>query len=305
METSSFVARLRPRSDPQEIAGRLTELLDADECVLSVFEEKPGVWAIELHFSEAPDEAVLRDIIAAATDDELASTLSVEKIEARDWVAASLAGLSAVPAGRFVVQGSHLRGTESPSRIAIEIEAALAFGTGHHGTTRGCLLVLDELIKRKHPRRILDVGTGTAVLAIAAARALHRPVLASDIDRTSVKVAQANAHANRADQYIRFVHAAGVDAGVFRRNAPFDLVFANILLRPLQRLSAPIARLVPPGGHVILSGLTNDQKTAALAFYRAQGLVLIKTVRLEGWTTLLLTRPRHSRPAVARRSRAI
>jgi ribosomal protein L11 methyltransferase len=138
---------------------------------------------------------------------------------------------------------------------------------------------------------VLDVGTGTGVLAMAAARALRRPVLASDIDPISVKVARANAHANRAGDYITFVHAAGLDAHVFRRNAPYDLIFGNILLRPLQRLARPMAQLVAPGGHVILSGLMHAQAPTALGFYRMQGLVLRQTIRLEGWTTLVLARP--------------
>lgn len=292
---ASFVARLRPRSDPQAVAGRLTELLDADTCALSVFEEKPGVWAIEMYFAEPPETETLCDIVTQATDAELAATLSIDHLAARDWVAASLAGLPAVEAGRFIVHGSHLRGQLPSSRIAIEIEAALAFGTGHHGTTRGCLLALDALLKRAQPRRVLDVGTGTAVLAIAAARAAHASVVAGDIDRTSVRVARENAKANRAAAFIRFHHAAGVAAHPFQVAAPYDLVFANILLKPLERLATPIARLVAPGGHVILSGLTNDQGAAALARYRAQGLVLLRTIRLEGWTTLLLTKPRRPR----------
>jgi ribosomal protein L11 methyltransferase len=177
------------------------------------------------------------------------------------------------------------------NRIGIEIEAALAFGTGHHGTTRGCLLALDRIVKARRLRRILDVGTGTGVLAIAAAKALRRPVLASDIDARAVAIARENARHNRAGAYVDVVHAPGLGRRRFRASAPFALVFANILLEPLQRLATPMARLVAPNGYIVLSGLLTSQAGAALASYRARGLVLKRRIRLEGWATLVLVRP--------------
>src|SRR5262249_32368698 len=164
-----------------------------------------------------------------------------------------------------------------------------AFGTGHHGTTRGCLLALDALTKRG-PRhlRVLDIGTGTGVLAIAAAKALRRPVLASDIDRRAVETARANARANQAGALVRVVHASGL--ADHRLRGPFDLVFANILLSPLKRLAAPIARVLAPDAHVVLSGLLVSQRSAALAAYRAQGLALVAQVPLDEWITLVLAR---------------
>jgi ribosomal protein L11 methyltransferase len=178
--------------------------------------------------------------------------------------------------------------------IGIEIEAALAFGTGHHGTTRGCLLALDRLAKQRAttraPIRILDIGTGTGVLAIAAAKALRCHVTASDIDARAVAVARENARLNRVAPFVTFIHAAGVGDRRLRSAAPFDLVFANILLPPLRRLAAPMARLLAPGAQVVLSGLLPAQANAALAAYRAQGLALARRIDLDGWTTLVLRR---------------
>jgi ribosomal protein L11 methyltransferase len=194
----------------------------------------------------------------------------------------------------FFVHGPHDRGRIPPNAIGIEIEAALAFGTGHHGTTRGCLLALDELAKRIQPANILDIGTGSGVLAIAAARALQARVTASDVDRVAVAAARNNARLNRAPG-IRFVHAAGASVRALMQSAPYDLIFANILLGPLLRLAQPIRKLSAPGGHVVLSGLLPSHANAALAAYRAQGYVLRRRIPLDGWMTLLLQRPHCAR----------
>jgi ribosomal protein L11 methyltransferase len=187
-----------------------------------------------------------------------------------------------------MVHGAHDRARVPPNRIGIEIEAALAFGTGHHGTTRGCLLALDHICKgARAPRRILDVGTGTGVLAIAAARALRRSVIATDIDAPSVQVARGNARLNRATG-IMFMHANGVMAPAIHARAPFDLVFANILLGPLKRLAAPIRGILAPGGRIVLSGILDAQANAVLAAYRP--LALERRTTLDGWTTLVLGR---------------
>jgi ribosomal protein L11 methyltransferase len=179
---------------------------------------------------------------------ELANALVFERVEARDWVAASLEGLAPVGAGRFLVHGRHDRARLGANRIGIEIEAALAFGTGHHGTTRGCLLALDCIARQKRPPRdILDIGTGTGVLAIAAAKALRRRVLASDIDARAVMVARENARLNRAAPWTEFIHAAGLASNRFRARGPFDLILANILLGPLLRLARPMRRLLAHG----------------------------------------------------------
>jgi ribosomal protein L11 methyltransferase len=273
------------------ISDALAERFDDGQMAVAAFEEPDGRWSLAVHFSEAPDQAVVRALIAAAADGAGIDGPAFETLLPTDWVSKGLEGLTPVEAGRFVVHGAHARERNRANQIAIEIEAALAFGTGHHGTTRGCLLALDRIIKARHPRRILDVGTGTGVLAIAAARALHGPVLASDIDARAVTTARANARHNRAGRYIQILHRGGLGARCFRHRGPFDLVLANILLEPLQRLATPMARLVARNGHVVLSGLLLSQASPALASYRARGLVLVRRIRLEGWMTLVLARP--------------
>ena len=174
----------------------LTEVFFEGQAALAAFERPDGRWDVTVHFADAPDQALVRELVTNAAGADIAAGIVFDTIEARDWVKASLEDLVPVPAGRFVVHGQHDRDRVAPNKIGIEIEAALAFGTGHHGTTRGCLLLLDHVLKAWRPRRVLDLGTGTGVLAIAAARALHEAVLASDIDPPSVQVARENARLN-------------------------------------------------------------------------------------------------------------
>jgi len=262
-----------------------------------------GRWRVAMHFRAAPDEKIIRALTAAAAGDAAAEALRFERVAATDWVRESLAGLAPVTAGRFVVHGAHDRARIPLNRIGIEIEAALAFGTGHHGTTRGCLLALDSLCKsrcKSRPRRrILDLGTGSGVLAIAAARALRQRVLATDMDGVAVRAARANAALNRAGSFVEVVKADGVTAAKLRERAPYDLVLANILLHPLQRLAAPLTRLMAPGGRIVLSGLLACQANAAIAAYR--DLALERRIDLDGWTTLVLVRRRRPDAGVAGR----
>jgi ribosomal protein L11 methyltransferase len=270
----------------KRLSDTLAETLEADETAVAAFEAPDGRWIVEIHFETPPDEAAIRRLIADVTDAEI----TFDTIEQKDWVAASLADLKPVIAGRFTVHGAHDRAAVAPNRIGIEIEAALAFGTGHHGTTRGCLLALDGLLKERRPRRILDVGTGTGVLAIAAAKALRHGVLASDIDPEAVRVARENMQLNRCGALVECVRAAGLSAARFQARAPFDLVFANILLPPLKRLASPLARVLAPDARVILSGLLAEQENAALAAYRPHGLRLVRRIPLGEWVTLVLAR---------------
>src|SRR6516225_1346331 len=175
----------------------LSEVLFEGEAAIAAFERPDRRWDVTVHFGQAPDQALLRDLVANAAGEAVARSIVFDTVAAKDWVKASLADLVPVPAGRFVVHGQHDRARVPPNKLGIEIEAALAFGTGHHGTTRGCLLLLDHALKARHrPARVLDLGTGTGVLAIAAAKALHNAVLASDIDGASVRVARENAELN-------------------------------------------------------------------------------------------------------------
>jgi ribosomal protein L11 methyltransferase len=280
------------------VADIFAESFAADEVAVSLVDNGAGRWRVAMYFRVAPDETMVRQLTATATGTAVAKALRFERVAAKDWVRESLAGLAPVSAGRFIVHGAHDRARIPLNRIGIEIEAALAFGTGHHGTTRGCLLALDWLCKSLPRRRILDLGTGSGVLAIAAARALRRPVLATDIDGSAVRAARANAARNRAGGFVDVIKADGVTAPKLRERSPYDLVLANILLRPLQRLAVPLTRLTAPGARVVLSGLLASQANAAIAAYR--GLALERRIDLDGWTTLVLVRRRRPRASVAR-----
>jgi ribosomal protein L11 methyltransferase len=281
------------------VADLAAETLPADDIAVSRVDIGAGRWRVAMHFRAAPDEKIIRALTASAAGNAAAKALRFERVAAKDWVRESLAGLAPVSAGRFIVHGAHDRARIPHNHIGIEIEAALAFGTGHHGTTRGCMLALDWLCKSRPRRRILDLGTGSGVLAIAAARALRRPVLATDIDGAAVRAARANVALNRAGSFVEVVKAAGVTGAKLRERSPYDLVLANILLRPLQRLAAPLTRLTAPGARVVLSGLLASQANAAIAAYR--GLALERRIDLDGWTTLVLVRRQRPRASVAGR----
>ncbi len=269
----------------------LAESFDNNEAAIAAFEAPGGRWDVTLYFAERPDEAAVRALIALSSDSAIAQSVVFDTVETKDWVKASLEGLAPVSAGRFVVHGHHDRSRIPANKIGIEIEAALAFGTGHHGTTRGCLMLLDQVLRAKWPRRVLDLGTGTGVLAIAAAKAQRQSVLASDIDLRSAITARENARLNGAGNFVEAVHAPGFSSPKFKARAPFDLVMANILANPLRRLATPMAQHLAPSALVILSGLLPTQANSVIAAYRASGLVLVKRLQLEGWTSLLMRKP--------------
>lgn len=209
-----------------------------------------------------------------------------------DWVRRSLEGLAPVTAGRFFLHGSHDRHQRRASGISLEIDAGTAFGTGHHGTTAGCLLALDEILKRERPGRILDLGCGTGVLAIAAAKALKQKALGTDIDAEAVRVTIGNAKLNGVTPLINAVTAAGLHHKGIKQAAPFDLIFANILARPLANLAQGLSSMLAPGGKLILSGLTYDQLRWIKACYTTRGLVPARCIRNGNWIALVMVNPK-------------
>ena len=303
---STSVARLViDEAAAKRVAALLAEMLDPDAAAIAVFEDEIAGWVMEASFSPPADETAVRRLVAQIAGEAAARALTFTNVAVRDWVKRSLDALTPVVAGRFVVHGRHDRARIARNQIGIEIEAALAFGTGHHATTRGCLLALDGLVKRQGQRplrktagrapsglRVLDIGTGSGVLAIAAAKALRSPVLAGDIDRTAVAAAGDNVRRNGVAPVVTVIHAAGLAAQSIRARMPYRLAFANILLGPLKQLARPLARAMTPGARVVLSGLLAPQANAALSVYGAQGFTLERRITLENWTTLMLVRTR-------------
>jgi len=274
----------------RRVVDRLTESFLEGQAAIAAFERSDGRWDVTLHFAEAPDQTSVRELVGIAAGGDVAQAITFDTVEAKDWVKATLDELVPVRAGRFIVHGQHDRSRISPNKLGIEIEAALAFGTGHHGTTRGCLLLLDDVLKARRPKRVLDLGTGTGVLAIAAAKALRVKVLASDIDPLAVRVARDNARLNGTGDLVETIHATGFSAPEFTKHGPFDLVLANILANPLRQMATQMARHLAPSALAILSGLLPHQAQSVIAAYRARGLVLKRHLQIEGWSSLLMQR---------------
>ena len=278
------------------VADLIAESFEAGEAASAAFETAdlwPGggrAWLMEAYFGFSPDEEEVRALIAAASDEETARSATFGLTEKRDWIASALAGLKPVRAGRFLVHGAHDRSRVGLNDVGVEIEAGLAFGTGHHGTTRGCLLHFDRLLKRRRPRRVLDVGCGAGVLAIAAAKVLRRKAWLGDIDPVAVAVANANARLNGVGSLCRAIVSRGVEARALREGAPYDVVFANILAKPLRLIAPSLAAVTAPDGEAILSGLLLADVAGVLASWRAQGFYLAEQIDLEGWASLRLRR---------------
>ena len=278
------------------VADLMVESFEPAEAASTAFETEtpwPGggkAWAVEVYFGFEPDEESLRELVAVAAGVDAAERVEFGLTEKQDWVANSLAGLKPVRAGRFLVHGAHDRDKVGPSDIGIEIEAGLAFGTGHHGTTRGCLLHFDRLLKRRRPARVLDVGCGAGVLAIAAAKALKRKVWLGDIDPVAVVVANENAALNGVAPHVKAIVSRGVENRALREGAPYDLVFANILAKPLRLLAPSLAGVIAPGGEAIVSGLLLADVAGVLSAWGSQGFYLRDRIELEGWASLRLSR---------------
>lgn len=244
-------------------------------------------WRLDAYAENEADARACADLIL-----EVAPELSpvVEALEDRDWVTLSLEGLPPVEAGRFIVAGSHALTRSAPGKTDILIEAGPAFGTGHHGTTLGCLLGFEHVLRTGVPKTVLDVGTGSGVLAIAAIKSGSVRAIGTEIDQQSVHVANENAQKNHVANRFRAYHTRGAGNALIRNAAPFDLIFANILATPLIRLSPEITGMLAPCGHVILSGLLTRQEPLVRAAYTGRGLDLVKRIRKDGWSTLVLRR---------------
>lgn len=266
------------------------EIFDPAETAVAAFEiEDDGPWQLEAYFARQPDEAAIRDLLRPIVGVE-ADKGVFQPVEQQDWVKASLEGLKPVRAGRVLVHGSHDRDQRRPNDVAIEIEAALAFGTGHHGTTKGCLLAFVDEVKLRKPRHVLDVGTGTGILAFAAAKLLKRPVVAGDIDPEAIRVAHENARLNGIGSLMKLYVAPGTRHAEANRPGHFDLVFANILAKPLRVLAPSLTHVATNDGTLILSGLLARDVPGVLSAYAAQGWHLQRRYDLEGWAALVVKR---------------
>jgi ribosomal protein L11 methyltransferase len=255
---------------------------------LSLEDRKDGTWKVEALFLTEPDRPALEAALSASG---ITGALRIAQVPDRDWVREVQSRLHPIAAGRYFVHGSHDRAARPATGIAIEIDAQAAFGTGHHGSTRGCLLALNALKRRgAHVRRALDLGTGSGVLAIAAARTWPATVLATDMDRESIPIASQNVRANRCVGSIRVIQATGFRNSTLSRARGYDLVMANILARPNIRLAPEIARALAPGGHVILSGQLVAEERRVLAAYRNHGLTPRDRIHLDEWSTVVLAR---------------
>jgi len=275
-----------PRNIAETAAVAIDEHPLLEGVTYSILEEDEDreIWRIDAFPTTAEEADALRVVLGAHEG----LTTSTEVLADADWLAMALSGLPPVRAGRFFIYGAHDRGLAPVNAVNLRIEAGAAFGTGHHGTTVGCLLAYDALLKQRRFARVLDVGAGTGVLAIAAAKTGSPVAVGTDIDRPSVRISRENASLNQAKA--RFVHASGLGHRLVRAHAPYDLVFANILAAPLVMLAQDIKGALRPGGTAILSGLLRSQARRVLAAYRSRGFVLVRRLNRDAWTTLIIRR---------------
>lgn len=286
MTTFTALTTLTGEDAAYDLADALEELTPEPTGV-GVFEieDGSGLWEVAAYFLEWPDTPALAVLSALHN----AKPFNISEVPDQDWVAKVQRELAPVEAGRFFVYGSHDADKVPQDRIPLLIDAAMAFGTGHHGTTKGCLEAFDYLLTEGFSGgRIVDVGCGTAVLAMAAAKVLQDDVLASDIDPVAVDVARANVTSNGLEGRVTCCVAAGFDAAELREAAPFDLIFANILKGPLVALAPQMAAHTAPAGRLILSGILNEQADDVIAVYQQNGFNLVRRSAIVDWTTLIL-----------------
>lgn len=272
------------KADAFEVSDQLGFDSEMEALAVSLFEDGPETMHVQALFeTEAQAQACLGGLKFPKDMESFITQLPNE-----DWVSKSQAGLPPVEAGRFWLYGTH-DADAIPATVPfpIEINAGLAFGTGHHGTTKGCLLIFDRLLESGFsPKRVLDLGCGAGVLAIAAAKALQRDILATDIDQDAVDVTLQNARVNNISEFVKSYQADGFDSAELK-GKQFDLIFANILAGPLMGLAPDIAAALAPGGQVILSGILDEQADAVSEAFTKKGLKVSPQPSLSGWTSLL------------------
>lgn len=282
-------------SAPVELAERFAEALtDAfapeSSAVATAEIEENVTWSVEAYYEFKPDRPALERVIAAPVSETgfTPPDMTIEELPDINWVAKSLEGLEPITTSRFFVHGSHDADRKPAGRIPLLVDAGEAFGTGHHGTTLGCLELIEQHCKKAIPQNALDLGCGTGLLAIALAKLTRRPVLATDIDPIAVRVTGENARANEVAPLIRGITAAGFNSPELASQAPFDLIVANILAGPLVSLAPDLEQHLAPGGTVILSGILREQEQMVVSAYRSQGLFLTERNPINEWVTLKL-----------------
>ncbi|MBZ5758500.1 MULTISPECIES: 50S ribosomal protein L11 methyltransferase [Rhizobium] len=278
--------------DAERILDLMTPVFEDEELPIATSEidEKKDIWEASIYLYADQEEDVRPRFEALLAEAYPGLAIDKEIIPDVDWIARSLDGLKPVRAGRFVVHGSHDRDKIRASEIAIEIDAGQAFGTGHHGTTAGCLETIETVMRSRRVRNALDLGTGSGVLAIAVRKLKNIPVLATDIDPIAVRVARENVVRNGIASGISLETAPGFHSTAFSRHGPFDLIIANILARPLIRMAPQLANHLAPGGSVILSGILAAQRWKVIAAYNGATLRHVRTIWRNGWVTIHLDR---------------
>ena len=261
-----------------------------------------GLWLVEGVSRHPPDRPSILSAVAAmaAALGRAVPDVEIERLPARDWLTFNLQDFPPIRAGRYFVHGSHV--TQSPpiSSIALEVDAGTAFGSGEHASTKGCLLALDQLFKARRFRRPLDLGCGSGILGLAVALTTRVPVLATDIDPEAARVANLNAARNRAAGFFKAIVSDGWQHPRLARLAPYDLILANILARPLMRMAKDLAWHLAPGGTAVLAGLLDRQERMVLEAHRLQGLSLQGRIHIDGWCTLILKKPIRGRESSQR-----
>ncbi|NLS20786.1 50S ribosomal protein L11 methyltransferase [Rhizobium sp. P40RR-XXII] len=276
-----------------QVLDLMTPVFEDEELPIATTEidEKNDIWEASIYLYAVDEEEVRGRFEALLKPTFAELPIQKEVLPDIDWIAKSLEGLKPVRAGRFLVHGSHDRDKVGPSDIAIEIEAGQAFGTGHHGTTAGCLETIEKVLVSRRVRNALDLGTGSGVLAIAVRKLRNIPVLATDIDPVAVRVARENVRSNGIASGIALETAPGFHSTAFSRHGPFDLVIANILARPLIKMAPQLVAHLAPGGSVILSGILAEQRWKVLAAYNGANMRHVRTIWRNGWVTIHLDRP--------------